>query len=122
MSSCAALPAGMHLLGRLDDMDGDGIVAWVMTCWHGCGGFGGSEGHDPHVLYTLSAVQVSARACVYACDLLRVCVCACGVSICTFLSMCFVCDRERERHAVRIHPTRFCATAAKETPFQSGVE
>eukprot|EP00740_Mantoniella_antarctica_P025618 CAMPEP_0198683586 /NCGR_PEP_ID=MMETSP1468-20131203/10862_1 /TAXON_ID=1461545 /ORGANISM="Mantoniella sp, Strain CCMP1436" /LENGTH=315 /DNA_ID=CAMNT_0044427711 /DNA_START=1 /DNA_END=948 /DNA_ORIENTATION=- len=51
---------GMHLLGRLDDMDGDGIVAWVMTCWHGCGGFGGSEGHDPHVLYTLSAVQVLA--------------------------------------------------------------
>ena len=49
---------GMHLLGRLGDMDGEAIVEWVMRCWHDCGGFGGSEGHDPHILYTLSAVQV----------------------------------------------------------------
>ena len=52
---------GMHLMGRLDDMDGEAIVEWVMKCRHECGGFGGSEGHDPHVLYTLSAVQVRRR-------------------------------------------------------------
>lgn len=34
------------------------LVAWVMACQCENGGFGGSVGHDPHLLYTLSAVQV----------------------------------------------------------------
>lgn len=50
----------MDLLGRLGDMDGDKIVAWVLSCRHAGGGFGGSPGHDPHLLYTLSAVQILA--------------------------------------------------------------
>lgn len=32
----------------------------VLKCQHYSGGFGGSERHDPHMLYTLSAVQVLA--------------------------------------------------------------
>ena len=48
------------LMGKLGAMDGDAIVDWVMRCRHPCGGFGPNEGHDPHVLYTLSAVQVLA--------------------------------------------------------------
>ena len=48
----------MHLLGRLDDMDGAEILAWVLSCAKPDGGFGGSERHDSHLLYTLSAVQI----------------------------------------------------------------
>lgn len=31
-----------------------------MKCQHTSGGFGGSECNDPHILYTLSALQVLA--------------------------------------------------------------
>lgn len=50
----------LYLMGRLDALDGTSIVSWVMACQHSCGGFGGSERHDPHLLYTLSAVQLLA--------------------------------------------------------------
>lgn len=50
----------MHLLGRLDVMDKDTILAWVLSCQREDGGFGGSERHDSHLLYTLSAVQILA--------------------------------------------------------------
>lgn len=54
--------AAMRLLGRdLDvDMDGAAVAAWVLDCQHAGGGFGGGSGHDPHLLYTLSALQVLA--------------------------------------------------------------
>ncbi|KAG9442366.1 hypothetical protein H6P81_018220 [Aristolochia fimbriata] len=48
----------LYLLGKLEKVDQDAVVEWMMKCQHDCGGFGGSIGHDPHVLYTLSAVQV----------------------------------------------------------------
>ncbi|KAH8073931.1 prenyltransferase [Aureococcus anophagefferens] len=52
----------MALLGRdvHKEMDGDAVVAWVLRCQHPCGGFGGGEGHDPHLLYTLSAADFGA--------------------------------------------------------------
>jgi len=34
------------------------VVDFVFSCQHECGGFGGNVGHDPHLLYTLSAVQI----------------------------------------------------------------
>uniref|UniRef100_A0A7S2UYZ0 Geranylgeranyl transferase type-2 subunit beta n=1 Tax=Fibrocapsa japonica TaxID=94617 RepID=A0A7S2UYZ0_9STRA len=34
------------------------LVQWVLTCQHSNGGFGGSEDQDPHLLYTLSALQL----------------------------------------------------------------
>ncbi len=39
-----------------------GVDVWVqvLRCQHDNGGFGGSERHDPHLLYTLSAVQILA--------------------------------------------------------------
>ena len=52
--------AALHLLGRPELLDRDGIVKWVLSCQHPTGGFGGSERHDPHILYTLSAVQILA--------------------------------------------------------------
>jgi hypothetical protein len=34
------------------------VVDFVFSCQHECGGFGGNVGHDPHLLYTLSAIQI----------------------------------------------------------------
>lgn len=50
----------MALLGKLEEMEKEELVNWVVSCQHPCGGFGGSEDHDPHMLYTLSAVQILA--------------------------------------------------------------
>lgn len=50
----------MHLLGKQHMMDIEAIASWVLSCQHPSGGFGGSERHDPHLLYTLSAVQILA--------------------------------------------------------------
>ncbi|KAL9685141.1 hypothetical protein QQ045_022588 [Rhodiola kirilowii] len=50
----------LDLLGNLDAVDVDEVVSWIISCQHECGGFGGNVGHDPHILYTLSAVQVLA--------------------------------------------------------------
>ena len=36
------------------------MVCQVLKCQHSSGGFGGSERHDAHLLYTLSALQVLA--------------------------------------------------------------
>ncbi|XAR63547.1 Protein geranylgeranyltransferase type II [Bertholletia excelsa] len=48
----------LDLLGKIDAVDAEEVVAWVMKCQHESGGFGGNIGHDPHLLYTLSAIQV----------------------------------------------------------------
>ncbi|XP_057749487.1 geranylgeranyl transferase type-2 subunit beta 1-like [Arachis stenosperma] len=50
----------LDLMGKLDVVDVNEVVSWVMSCQHDSGGFGGNVGHDPHILYTLSAVQVLA--------------------------------------------------------------
>lgn len=50
----------MDVLNRAEDMDRPAIVEWVLKCRAENGGFGGNEGHDPHMLYTLSAVQLLA--------------------------------------------------------------
>ena len=50
----------LYLMGKLDAMDQEEVVSWVLSCQHPNGGFGGSERHDPHLLYTLSALQILA--------------------------------------------------------------
>lgn len=50
----------LHLLGRPNALDGPAVVAWVLACQRPCGGWGGSERHDAHLLYTLSALQILA--------------------------------------------------------------
>lgn len=37
----------------------DEIFEYIQSCEHSCGGYSPAPGHDPHLLYTLSAVQVS---------------------------------------------------------------
>lgn len=51
----------MDLIQRLDDMGKKEIVSWVFQCYDPeSGGFAGNVGHDVHLLYTLSAIQILA--------------------------------------------------------------
>ncbi len=48
----------MDLMGSLDKMNKEEIVSWLLRCYHPNGGFSGNINHDPHLLYTLSAIQI----------------------------------------------------------------
>lgn len=48
----------LELIDSLSMLARDEIIKFVLECQHECGGFGGNIGHDPHILYTLSAVQL----------------------------------------------------------------
>ncbi|XP_020257952.1 geranylgeranyl transferase type-2 subunit beta 1-like isoform X2 [Asparagus officinalis] len=51
----------LDILHKISAVDPEEVISWVMKCYHeDCGGFGGNIGHDPHLLYTLSAVQILA--------------------------------------------------------------
>ena len=52
----------MQLMHAADRMDGAGILAFVEECRCDSGGFSAAPGHDAHLLYTLSAVQI---LCLY---------------------------------------------------------
>ena len=49
-----------HLLGRPDTLPRDQVIDFVLSCFHDDGGFGAAPGHDSHMLYTVSAVQILA--------------------------------------------------------------
>lgn len=54
-----------ELMGIHSPQDGrpTSLVDWTMSCYDAStGGFGGNVGHDAHLLYTLSAVQILALA------------------------------------------------------------
>eukprot|EP00835_Amoeboradix_gromovi_P003150 NODE_198_length_15297_cov_0.486182.p6 type:complete len:315 gc:universal NODE_198_length_15297_cov_0.486182:3113-4057(+) len=46
------------LITREDVLDSAKITNFVLNCHHSSGGFSGAIGHDPHLLYTLSAIQI----------------------------------------------------------------
>ena len=48
----------MDLMGGLSRMSKSEVLELVRSCQHSCGGFSPTKNHDPHLLYTLSAVQV----------------------------------------------------------------
>ena len=50
----------LHLLRRPDALPRDQAIDFVLSCQHENGGFGAAPGHDPHMLYTVSAVQIFA--------------------------------------------------------------
>nr|XP_061795540.1 geranylgeranyl transferase type-2 subunit beta-like [Nerophis lumbriciformis] len=52
----------MDLMAQLPRMNRQEIVDFITACQHECGGVSASIGHDPHLLYTLSAVQI---LCLY---------------------------------------------------------
>uniref|UniRef100_A0A6I8NJ25 Geranylgeranyl transferase type II subunit beta n=1 Tax=Ornithorhynchus anatinus TaxID=9258 RepID=A0A6I8NJ25_ORNAN len=47
----------MDLMGQLHRMNKEEILSFIKSCQHESGGISASIGHDPHLLYTLSAVQ-----------------------------------------------------------------
>lgn len=51
----------MDLMGQLPRMNRQEIIDFIKSCQHDCGGISASIGHDPHLLYTLSAVQVNPK-------------------------------------------------------------
>lgn len=51
----------LHLLGHPSALPRDGLIEFTLSCWDvESGGFGAAPGHDPHMLYTCSAVQILA--------------------------------------------------------------
>lgn len=50
----------LHLLGRPDALPRRDTIDFVLSCQHDTGGFGAAPGHDAHMLYTVSAVQILA--------------------------------------------------------------
>ena len=50
----------LHLLGRPDALPRDETIDFVLSCQRENGGFGAAPGHDAHLLYTTSAVQILA--------------------------------------------------------------
>ena len=50
----------VHLLGHADALPRQGVLDFVFACWNTDGGFGAAPGHDSHMLYSVSAVQILA--------------------------------------------------------------
>ncbi|KAH8154725.1 uncharacterized protein LAJ45_01256 [Morchella importuna] len=50
----------LHLLRHPTALPRPATIAFVLSCQHPSGGFGASPAHDPHLLYTLSAIQILA--------------------------------------------------------------
>ena len=48
----------LSLMGDLEQAGKEEILNFVQECQNPCGGISPAPGHDPHLLYTLSAVQV----------------------------------------------------------------
>lgn len=50
----------LHFLNRPTALPRNETIDFVKSCYHPSGGFSASPGHDPHILYTLSGVQILA--------------------------------------------------------------
>ena len=50
----------LHLLGHPEGLPRDKTIDFVLSCQHADGGFGAAPGHDAHMLYTVSAIQILA--------------------------------------------------------------
>ncbi|CAG8626148.1 5443_t:CDS:2, partial [Scutellospora calospora] len=48
----------LDLMNNIDALKREDVVKYVVSCQHDNGGFGGHIGHDPHISYTLYAVQI----------------------------------------------------------------
>lgn len=50
----------LHLMGHPNALPREDTISFVLACQNADGGFGAAPGHDSHMLYTLSAVQLLA--------------------------------------------------------------
>ncbi|KAK9459141.1 terpenoid cyclases/protein prenyltransferase alpha-alpha toroid [Lipomyces oligophaga] len=48
----------LEIMDAGDALPREEMIEFVLSCRHENGGFGASPGHDPHILYTLSAIQI----------------------------------------------------------------
>ncbi|KAL8899831.1 MAG: hypothetical protein Q9207_005997 [Kuettlingeria erythrocarpa] len=48
----------LHILKYPDALPREDTIEFVLSCQHQSGGFGAAPGHDAHILYTVSAVQI----------------------------------------------------------------
>ena len=48
----------LHLLGHPEALPRDKTIEFILSCQQDNGGFAAAPGHDAHILYTVSAVQV----------------------------------------------------------------
>lgn len=53
----------MDLMGQLHRMNKTEVLEFVKSCQHPSGGFSPTPYHDPHLLYSLSAIQVRRPLC-----------------------------------------------------------
>ncbi|XP_051165948.1 geranylgeranyl transferase type-2 subunit beta [Leptopilina boulardi] len=60
----------LDLMDQLDRINREEVLEFIGKCQYDCGGIGASINHDPHLLYTLSAIQI---LCIYdALDVINV--------------------------------------------------
>ena len=59
----------IELIGNLERMNRQEVLDFIKVCQDGSGGISASTGHDPHLLYTLSAVQVRPCHALHICPL-----------------------------------------------------
>lgn len=52
--------SALVVMGMESALPADNILSFVKSCYHNSGGFAPSPGHDPHLLYTLSCLQILA--------------------------------------------------------------
>lgn len=50
----------LDLLGKKEGLPKDDLLKFIKACHNEDGGFSGNIGHDSHLLYTLSAIQILA--------------------------------------------------------------
>lgn len=48
----------LDLMGDLEKIDKEEVLTFIKKCQRDCGGIAASINHDPHLLYTLSAIQI----------------------------------------------------------------
>ena len=49
----------LEILGKIEEIDKKSIIDFIKKCQcPSSGGISACDGHDPHLLYTLSAIQV----------------------------------------------------------------
>ncbi len=57
----------MDLMSQLERMNKEEVLKFVRNCYDSeSGGFAATLHHDPHLLYTLSAVQVRSTSVFYS--------------------------------------------------------
>ena len=75
----------MAMMKKLELMNKSAILEFVDSCLHPCGGYSASVDHDPHLLYTLSAIQVRNQCILFLFFVFHVFLCIIFLVVCAFV-------------------------------------